>query len=265
MPAVATLTTTDFIDPELGEQTPLLLSSSTASEPPPLENIQDWTRREQAVAGVSALSFAASLAGMMSTPEPLVLVSGTIGCAVAPYVAIQQQKITHVEALEETNQRVELEVAQLKEENKKFMAQVHEMTQSVQSLKQSKEKLDTIASVQGASLDKLEKQLEATRNIYSKLQQNLQGDILNNLIDIALACDDNQDMVLSDEEIDDVIRKLEQVHGIDVDNEGVRRVLVQNGRSMDAIMEIVKNLLRDDIPLEQNLFKESKKLSAVTN
>ena len=135
MPTVATPTTSTgmMIDPELGEQTPLLLSSSTASEPPPpLENIQDWTRREQAVAGVSALSFAASVAGMMSTPQPLVLVSGTIGCAVAPYVAIQQQKITHVEALEETNQRVELEVGQLKEENKKLMAQVHEMTQSVQ-------------------------------------------------------------------------------------------------------------------------------------
>ena len=29
-----------------------------------------------------------------------------------------------------------------------------------------------------------------------------------------------------------------------------------------AIMEIVKNLLRDDIPLEQNLFKQSKTLTA---
>ena len=83
-------------------------------------------------------------------------------------------------------------------------------------------------------MDELEKQLEETRKIYGQLQQNLQGDILNNLIDIALACDDNQDMVLSDEEIDDAIRKLEQVNGIDVDNEGVRRVLVQNGRSLDG-------------------------------
>ncbi len=117
------------IDPELGEQTPLLLSSSDA---PPLEEIEDWTRREKAVAGVSAISFASSAAGMMISPDPVVIVSGTIGCAVAPYVAIQQQKITHVQALEETNHRVEEEVSQLKQENIKLMAQVQELTQSVQ-------------------------------------------------------------------------------------------------------------------------------------
>ncbi len=102
------------------------------------------------------------------------------------------------------------------------------------SLKVSKDKLDTITSVQGASVDELEAQLAETRKIYEKLQQNLQGDILNNLIEIALACDDNADMVLSDDEINDAIKRLEQVNGIDVDNEGIRKVLIQNGRSLDG-------------------------------
>lgn len=96
--------------------------------------------------------------------------------------------------------------------------------------------MDTIASVQGASLDDLERQLNETKKIYEKMQQNLQGDVLNNLIDIALACDQDADMVLSDKEIDDAIARLEKIHGIDVDNEGVRKALIQNGRSLDGTL-----------------------------
>jgi hypothetical protein len=128
------------------------------------------------------------------------------------------------------------------------------------SLKLQKQKLDTIASAQGTSISDLESQLEETRKIYEKLQTNLQGDVLNNLVEIALACDENGDMLLSDGEIDATISKLESINGLDLDNAGIRKVLVQNGRSFDAIMDLVRNLLRTDIPLEQSLFKEATKI-----
>ena len=51
-----------------------------------------------------------------------------------------------------------------------------------QSLKAQKDKLDTIQSVQGASLDELENQLKESQRIYGKMKQNLQGEILQNLI-----------------------------------------------------------------------------------
>lgn len=98
----------------------------------------------------------------------------------------------------------------------------------------TKDKLDTINSVQGASSDELEKQLDESKQIYSKMQQNLQGDILNNLIDIALACDEDEDMVLSDAEIDKAILRLEGIHGLDLDNEGIRQAIIDNGRSLEG-------------------------------
>jgi hypothetical protein len=101
-------------------------------------------------------------------------------------------------------------------------------------LKLQKDKLDTINSVQGASSDELEKQLDESKQIYSKMQQNLQGDILNNLIDIALACDEDEDMVLSDAEIDKAILRLEGIHGLDLDNEGIRQAIIDNGRSLEG-------------------------------
>ena len=61
--------------------------------------------KEKAVAGVSAATFVASLLSMLIESNPLVYISGTIGAAIAPYAAIQQQKITQVDALAETNER----------------------------------------------------------------------------------------------------------------------------------------------------------------
>lgn len=116
------------IDPELGEATPLLRGDPDQK---PLEEIEDWTRREKAVAGVSAVSFCSSVGGMMLSPDPIVLTAGTIGAVLAPYVAIQQQKITHVQALAETNQRVQEEVQQLQDENTRLQAQVADLADSV--------------------------------------------------------------------------------------------------------------------------------------
>ena len=47
--------------------------------------------------------------------------------------------------------------------------------------------MDTIQSVQGASLDELENQLKESQRIYGKMKQNLQGEILQNLISGALS------------------------------------------------------------------------------
>lgn len=88
-------------DIEAGEESPLI----GVSEDKPLKDIEESTRTEQAVAGFSAVSFGASVAAMLFNRNPVVLVSGIIGAGIAPYAAIQQQKITEVDALAETNER----------------------------------------------------------------------------------------------------------------------------------------------------------------
>mmetsp|Transcript_16462 Transcript_16462/g.45962 ORF Transcript_16462/g.45962 Transcript_16462/m.45962 type:complete len:96 (+) Transcript_16462:685-972(+) len=75
------------------------------------------------------------------------------------------------------------------------------------------------------------------------MKQNLQGDILQNLISMVLACDDDGDMILSDDEIDDLIFNLEGVHGVQLKEELIRKMIVDNGRSLNAIMDVAKTVL----------------------
>jgi hypothetical protein len=102
------------------------------------------------------------------------------------------------------------------------------------SLKSLQQKLETIQSVQGASLEELEKQLQDSRVIAKKMSQNLQGDILQNLISVVLACDQDGDMTMSDAEIDDLIAKLEGVHGIQLKEDLIRSKIIEMGRSLNG-------------------------------
>jgi hypothetical protein len=102
MANMATTATTTIEDIEIGEKTPLFQSNDYEK---PLEDVENSTRREKAVAGVSAISFGTSFAAMIFEGNLLVYISGLVGILVAPYATIQQQKITEVDALKETNER----------------------------------------------------------------------------------------------------------------------------------------------------------------
>jgi type II secretory pathway pseudopilin PulG len=66
-----------------------------------------------------------------SALHPVVWISGILGAILAPYAAIQQQKLTQVEALNQTNARMEQQVEQLTEENIRLLNQVKAMEESV--------------------------------------------------------------------------------------------------------------------------------------
>jgi hypothetical protein len=150
-------------DVEVGESTPLLLhpagdnnnnnnnnvpndngnvpndndnddnNANDPNEPPPLQEMKVESLKERAVAVTAGVSFLSSLAALIfeAAAHPVVWVSGVLGAVLAPYAALQQQKLTQVEALHQTNRRMEQEVQQLEAENVRLSQQVREMEESV--------------------------------------------------------------------------------------------------------------------------------------
>ena len=104
----------------------------------------------------------------------------------------------------------------------------------VVSLEEISSTLDAVRETEGKTLDQLEQQLEQSREIFASMQDNLMGNILQNLISVVLNCDEDGDMTLSDEEIDEIILKMEGMNGIDLNDELLREALVQNGRSLNG-------------------------------
>lgn len=114
------------VDLELGENTPLIGGKK------PLGDLPKYTWKERAVAGLAAVSVAVSIVSIIvSLANPLVLCSAVLGLIAAPYAVFQQQKITQVLALAETNKRVREEVDQLNRENRKLQENVEHLESSV--------------------------------------------------------------------------------------------------------------------------------------
>ncbi|KAL3938409.1 MAG: hypothetical protein SGARI_001752 [Bacillariaceae sp.] len=212
----------------------------------PLGDLKQSTRKEQAVAGLAVVSFAASITSIIFSSNPMVYVSGIIGAALSPYAAVQQRKITDIDALEETTDRMKEEVAQLEGENTKLEASVKQLESSVSGLKKTKDKLDTLHSVQGKSISELEKQLEESRRIAAMQKDSLSGDILNNIMTVVLAADDDGDMMLSDAEIDEVTKNIESLQGVDFNDAQLKKLIISKGRDIPGLMDLVKTLLESD-------------------
>jgi hypothetical protein len=91
--------------------------------PPPsdeiLPELDHATWQEKFVTGTAALTVLLSIVSILleATTHPVVYVSGILGTILAPYAALQQRKMTEIIALQQTNQRMELEIQQLQTEN----------------------------------------------------------------------------------------------------------------------------------------------------
>ena len=72
--------------------------------------------------------------------------------------------------------------------------------------------------------------MEESRQILSTMKDDLAGNILQNIITVVLAADENGDNLLSDTEIDVVVRNIEGLQGVDLPNEKLKQLIIGKGR-----------------------------------
>ena len=102
------------------------------------------------------------------------------------------------------------------------------------------ETLSTLQSVQGQSVDELERQLQESKDILSRMKTNEKGQVLQNLISVLLNADEDGNMELSDADIDKVIARLEGLSNVNFDDYKIRKFILDHNRSIEAVMEIAR-------------------------
>jgi hypothetical protein len=88
-------TTETLLTPDVEAQAvPTEYSRLLGEDEKPLGDLPQSTRKEQGVAGLAVISFAASITSIIFTSNPVVYLSGILGAVLSPYAAVQQRKIT---------------------------------------------------------------------------------------------------------------------------------------------------------------------------
>lgn len=113
--------------------------------------------------------------------------------------------------------------------------------------------LETLQSVQGVSMQELEGQLRESQEIYNTLDRDLQSEIVRALVGVILGADTDKDFLLSDGEIDDIIHKMEAIHGVQLKEDLLKSIVIEQGRSIKSIMALARNLMQENDP-EKNIF-----------
>ena len=188
-----------------------------------------------------------------SALNPVVWISGFLGLLISPLAAMQQHKLTQVEALAQTNERLQSEVDDLAAQNQRLASNLQQTEESVYNLQAMQQTLETLQAVQGQSMDELEGQLEESKAILSTMHKNYKGQVLQNLISVLLGADEDGNMILSDDDIADIIHRLENLHNVNINDEALKQMIIENGRSIEAVMAVAKQALMADSEEGQSL------------
>ena len=175
--------------------------------------------------------------------HPAIVISGCLGLILSPYAKFQQEKLTQVKALEQTNSVLEDELKYLQQQHEEITKHVQVVNASTAKLRSLQATLSTMQSTNVQSIAQLEQQVQQSTILMSQFQQNTQAVILQNLITVLVNCDRDRTMTLDDNEINTLIKSLESIHNVQFNETKLRQVIVNNQRSVTAIMEIAKNLI----------------------
>jgi hypothetical protein len=217
-----------------------------------LKPVPETTPLERAAGVVAAAAVATALVAMVVEQSAVVIVGGILSCVVGPYCYYQQTRLTDVRTLLETRDALRGEVDRLEGENQKLVANIDGMTNSVDRLEEIDQALTVITQTQGQSVEAFEKQVQENKKILHDMKANVKASVLQNLLSVILRSDKDGDMTIGEAEIRDLVRRIQNLAGVTVHEDRFRRAI--EGQSVQAVLEIVKNLLRDDVPEEERIF-----------
>mmetsp|Transcript_50656 Transcript_50656/g.146062 ORF Transcript_50656/g.146062 Transcript_50656/m.146062 type:complete len:259 (-) Transcript_50656:12-788(-) len=220
----------------------------------PLKPVKETTPKERVAGVVAVLAVVTSLAAMVvEAGAALVVVAGILSIVMGPYAYFQQTRLTDIATLKETAAVVEAEVNKLRSENERLSKNVDELGNTIDDLKDVEEALEVITNTQGQSVSTLQKQVEENKEILQKMKKSTKGRVIQNLISIIYRGDANFDDHISEEEATKVISNLSKIGGLTIYEDRLREAIT--GKSVEAVIDVVKNLLSENTPDDEKIFE----------
>mmetsp|Transcript_15431 Transcript_15431/g.17766 ORF Transcript_15431/g.17766 Transcript_15431/m.17766 type:complete len:257 (-) Transcript_15431:97-867(-) len=222
----------------------------------PLPDIKNVTTKQRFVDAAATISVGMQVTTMLlyGSKEAYVNVSSGLGCLIAPVCAMQQHTITTVAKLNESRERLDGEVVELSEANKKLKSELNELEKVVDKLEDVEEALTVIKETKSHGIDMLEAQVKRSKDILDKMEQHVESHILQNILSTIFKVDKKSDGILDDDDISALLVNISMLHGVEVNEDLFRKKIRKSDRSINAVLEIVKNLLGEDDPAGERIF-----------
>ena len=153
---------------------------------------------------------------------PLAALPATVGggnIAMAPIAHSNENEITDIASMEETNNALQEAMERYAAENERLKQVVKKIEEQVNGMQQSQDALDTITKQQTSSIDEFEEQVKLQKQLVEELKKDKQSGVIQGLLTIIVSSDTDGDFKIDDEEIDGLIEKIEGMGELGVNRE----------------------------------------------
>lgn len=253
------MATTEPLNNDIEAGNASILEAAGVTLPPepelkgPLKPVQETTAKERVAAIVAVCAIVTALAAIVVEASAIVLVAGILSIIMGPYAYYQQTRLTDIATLKQTAEVIQVEVDKLKTQNGRLSKNIDDLSNTIEDLQDVEEALNVISNTQGQSVTAFEKQVQENKEILSKMKKSTKGRVIQNLISIIYRGDQDLDDKISDDEATKVINNLKKIGGLIVHEDRLRKAMT--GKSVEAVIDVVKNLLNDNVPKNEKIFE----------
>ena len=230
----------------MSEQVNDVETGSPSTEEASTEEAPKKTVGEIIALGASTVGIGASVAAMAVVGSPLIIAAGVCSSGMGGYVLFQQSQIANIAKLLATKEALEKEINSLGEQNDKLENTVKELGSTVDGLNDIEAALQVLTATQGQSVEDFRAQIEDNKKILEKMESNLKGNVLQNMLSVIVRSDKDGDFTIDKDELEELIVRMKNMNGVTLYEDRFRDAIEKSGGSLKAVMSVVRNLLMDE-------------------
>lgn len=208
---------------------------------------------EYVAGGLAGVSVVSTIFAMVVSQSGVIITSGILACGLGPYGYYQQTKLTDIEGLKETREKLEQEISMLKDSNERFHNELIELNETVNKLFEVEATFQKITEFQDLSVENLAVQVQENRKNLNMLEGLHRTLTLQNLLSVIVSSDNDNNNIIDTEEVDVLIKRIQDINGVELNEKRFREAVLGSGGSLSEVMTMIQNLMREGSD-DSNLF-----------
>lgn len=187
----------------------------------------------------------------------VVIVAGLVAIFVGVVVSKYQYfDFEDLDSLRTVHNKLRNSVNVFSSENTKLTANNERLEAEIAPLKESEEKLSKIAEENGSNVEKLTGLVKENQSTIDEMNEIQKQDVVQSLMQLLLDVDRNEDGTLSAREVKRLRQKVKNLPSIELNEELFERKLADH-RQISTFLSIVHQVNDDDVPESERVFKIS--------
>jgi hypothetical protein len=249
-----------------GDDKPTEEVEDVEAQDTPAEEAKDKEAQDVAPAGekieeeketVSVIMIVLYLIAMAIWGGAVVIVAGAVAIFVGTVVSKYQYfDFENLDSLRTVHNNLRASVNDFSEENTKLTANNDRLEAEMAPLKESEEKLSQIAEENGSNVEKLTGLVKDNQVTLDEMHKIQRQDVVQSLMQILLQVDRNEDGTLSSQEVKRLRTRVKNLPSIELNEDLFERKL-EGHRQVSAFLNIVNQVNDDTVPADERIFKIS--------